>query len=257
MRSKVTKQKPTKTHEAKRISLNKSTAKKKPTKLQPPPRDTESQYDFLHNSALYRTGRSDSSSSFGSDTRFAMTHSGESELEQTDSNVTNRTANTTRNRSSTSRVNNSRRKQSTPKKRRRRDHVLKEIRKFQKTTHNLMPRAPFQRYAGLFINFTVSSYILYILWSAFLFSFSCNQKTLKNLLLTFFRCVREALCMYKTDWRVTPQALMALQESCETYLVQLLEDSYICTLHRNRLTLAVKDMYLVKYLRGPRDPGNP
>lgn len=58
------------------------------------------------------------------------------------------------------------------------------------------------------------------------------------------------------EWRITPASLGALQESAETYLIQLFEDSYACTIHRNRLTLAVKDMWLTKYLRGPNDPGN-
>lgn len=58
------------------------------------------------------------------------------------------------------------------------------------------------------------------------------------------------------DWRITSESLSALQESAETYLIQLFEDSYACTVHRNRLTLAVKDIWLAKYLRGPNDPGN-
>lgn len=72
-----------------------------------------------------------------------------------------------------------------------------------------------------------------------------------------FRVVRETLQQFKSseDWKVTAQALAALQESAEMYIVQFLEDSYLCTLHRQRITLAPKDMALVKILRGVNDPG--
>lgn len=58
------------------------------------------------------------------------------------------------------------------------------------------------------------------------------------------------------DWRITPEALGALQESAEVYITQMFEDSYLCTIHRGRITLQANDMQLVKYLRGPSDPGN-
>lgn len=49
--------------------------------------------------------------------------------------------------------------------------------------------------------------------------------------------------------RITPDALKALQESSEMYTVQFLEDSYLCSLNRDRVTLSVKDVKLAKYLR--------
>lgn len=58
------------------------------------------------------------------------------------------------------------------------------------------------------------------------------------------------------DWRVQSEALRALQESAEVYLIQLFEDSYLCTAHRKRMTLEVRDIHLVKYMRGARDPGS-
>lgn len=58
------------------------------------------------------------------------------------------------------------------------------------------------------------------------------------------------------DWRITPEALAALQESAEMFIVQLFEDSYLCTSHRGRVTLQVNDMQLVRYLRGPADASN-
>lgn len=51
------------------------------------------------------------------------------------------------------------------------------------------------------------------------------------------------------DWRFTKQALLALQDSAESFIVQLLEDSYLCTYHRGRVTLIIRDMILARMLR--------
>lgn len=56
------------------------------------------------------------------------------------------------------------------------------------------------------------------------------------------------------EWRVTKLALDAMQESTEQYLTQIFEDSSMCTTHRQRVTLSVQDMRLVRFLRGPSDP---
>ncbi|XP_053688754.1 uncharacterized protein LOC128737986 [Sabethes cyaneus] len=71
--------------------------------------------------------------------------------------------------------------------------------------------------------------------------------------LAFARVFREVLMEYShRDLRVTADALIALQESAETYAVQLFEDSYRCTLHRERVTLTPKDMHLTLYMRHGR-----
>lgn len=49
--------------------------------------------------------------------------------------------------------------------------------------------------------------------------------------------------------RITGQALAALQISSETYLTQLMEDSYLLTLHRSRITLLPRDMQITLYIR--------
>lgn len=51
--------------------------------------------------------------------------------------------------------------------------------------------------------------------------------------------------------RITGEALGALQSSSESFLVQVLEDSYLLTLHRGRVTLTERDLRLVLYLRDP------
>ena len=48
-------------------------------------------------------------------------------------------------------------------------------------------------------------------------------------------------------------ALQALQEAAEAYLVTLIEDSYLCTIHAKRVTLMPKDMKLVRRIRGDSD----
>ncbi|XP_071667702.1 histone H3-like centromeric protein A isoform X2 [Patagioenas fasciata] len=45
-------------------------------------------------------------------------------------------------------------------------------------------------------------------------------------------------------------ALMALQEAAEAFMVRLLEDAYLCTLHARRVTLFPKDLQLARRLRG-------
>ncbi len=70
--------------------------------------------------------------------------------------------------------------------------------------------------------------------------------------LAFQRFVRDITLKYNygTPFRFTPQALQALHVASEDYLVALFEDSYLCTLHANRVTLMKKDMILARRIRG-------
>ncbi|XP_017694802.1 histone H3-like centromeric protein A isoform X2 [Pipra filicauda] len=71
--------------------------------------------------------------------------------------------------------------------------------------------------------------------------------------LPFSRLVRE-LCLLFTrgvDYRWQRLALLALQEAAEAFIVRLLEDAYLCSLHARRVTLFPKDLQLVRRLRGP------
>ena len=89
--------------------------------------------------------------------------------------------------------------------------ALNEIRYFQKHTHLLIRRLPFQ----------------------------C--------------LVREVADSFKTELRWRSSALMALQEACEAYLVQLFEDSNLCAIHAKRVTIMPKDIQLARCIRGERD----
>lgn len=62
---------------------------------------------------------------------------------------------------------------------------------------------------------------------------------------------------FAPDFRIQLPALKALQEASEMYLVHIFEDSDLLVLHRNRITLAPKDMRLALQLRPRSDPGRP
>lgn len=67
----------------------------------------------------------------------------------------------------------------------------------------------------------------------------------------FAKLIRDVLIEYgESAYRIQPEALQALQEAAETYLVQYFEDSYACTLHARRCTLVPRDMALIQHLRG-------
>ncbi|CAK9437897.1 uncharacterized protein LODBEIA_P22750 [Lodderomyces beijingensis] len=81
------------------------------------------------------------------------------------------------------------------------------------------------------------------------------QKSTSLLLrkLPFARLVREISMdfvgpNYGLRWQSS--AILALQESAESFLVQLLEDTNLCALHAKRVTIMQKDMQLARRLRG-------
>ncbi|XP_027394031.1 histone H3-like centromeric protein A [Bos indicus] len=93
---------------------------------------------------------------------------------------------------------------------RRRHGVLKEIRTLQKTTHLLLRKNPLCRLA-------------------------------REICVQFTRGV---------DFNWQAQALLALQEAAEAFLVHLFEDAYLLSLHAGRVTLFPKDVQLAQRIRG-------
>ena len=71
--------------------------------------------------------------------------------------------------------------------------------------------------------------------------------------LPFQRLVREIAQDFKTDLRFRPDAIMALQESAEAYLVGLFEDTNLCAIHAKRVTIMPKDIQLARRIRGERE----
>ncbi|XP_053329551.1 histone H3-like centromeric protein A [Spea bombifrons] len=88
--------------------------------------------------------------------------------------------------------------------------ALMEIRKYQKSTELLIRKAPFQR-------------------------------LVREVCMTYTRGVA-------FNWQ--SMAIMALQEAAEAFLVRLLEDSYLCSIHAKRVTLFVQDIQLARRIRG-------
>merc|ERR1719272_2671981 len=86
--------------------------------------------------------------------------------------------------------------------------ALREIKRYQKSTKCLLPRAPFHR------------------------------------------LVRKITLDYDSDLRFASQALVALQEAAEAYLVGIFEDTNLCAIHAKRATIMKKDMELARRIRG-------
>lgn len=104
------------------------------------------------------------------------------------------------------------RKQATPRRTRPGTQALREIKLYQRSTHLLIRKAPFAR------------------------------------------LVRELLVTRHPDgmkFRWQQAAIECLQEACEAFLVCLLSDAYLCSLHAKRVTLMPRDVQLIRRLRGP------
>jgi len=65
----------------------------------------------------------------------------------------------------------------------------------------------------------------------------------------FQRLVREVAQEIKSDIRFQSSALLALQESCESYLVGLFEDTNLCAIHAKRVTILPRDLQLARRIR--------
>ena len=70
--------------------------------------------------------------------------------------------------------------------------------------------------------------------------------------LPFQRLVRTIAQDFKTDLQFQSQAILALQEAAEEYLVGLFEDTNLCAIHAKRVTIMPKDIQLARRIRGER-----
>ena len=68
----------------------------------------------------------------------------------------------------------------------------------------------------------------------------------------FQRFVRAICDGIDGQLRFQSQALLALQEAAEAYLTGLFEDSNLCAIHANRVTVMKKDLELARRIRGER-----
>ncbi|KAG7290533.1 histone H3-like centromeric protein hH3v [Staphylotrichum longicolle] len=71
--------------------------------------------------------------------------------------------------------------------------------------------------------------------------------------LPFARLVREIALQYQpssAELRWQSQAILALQEAAEAFLVHLFEDTNLCAIHAKRVTIMQKDIQLARRIRG-------
>ena len=68
----------------------------------------------------------------------------------------------------------------------------------------------------------------------------------------FQRLVRVVCQAIDPEIRFQAQALLAVQEAAEAYIVGLFEDTNLCAIHANRKTIMKKDMELARRVRGER-----
>merc|ERR1711959_837464 len=66
----------------------------------------------------------------------------------------------------------------------------------------------------------------------------------------FLRLCKEITGAYDPDIRFAAQAVIALQEAAEAYLVGVFEDTQLCAIHAKRVTVMKKDMELARRIRG-------
>ena len=94
--------------------------------------------------------------------------------------------------------------------------ALREIRKYQKSTELLMRKLPFQRLVREVANDIAAG------------------------------------TRFPEGPRWQSQAVIALQEAAEAYLVHLFEDSNLEAIHAKRVTIQAKDIQLARRIRGER-----
>ena len=77
------------------------------------------------------------------------------------------------------------------------------------------------------------------------------QKSTKPLMRKkpFSRMVCESGQLIKPTTRFERQAVEAMQEITEAYMVRLIEDAMLCALHAKRVTLMAKDLVLARRIR--------
>merc|ERR1712224_887889 len=80
------------------------------------------------------------------------------------------------------------------------------------------------------------------------------QKSVDLLLLKlpFQRLVREIAQYFTSDLKFQSQAVLALQEAADAYMVGLFEDCNLCAVHAKRVTIMPSDLQLAHRIRGDR-----
>lgn len=111
--------------------------------------------------------------------------------------------------------------------------ALREIRRYQKSTDLLLLKLPFSRLVC-----RVPVYICQTGWGT-----STNAPQVREVAYNVAPASLEG-------HRWQSQAIQALQEAAEAFLVHLFEDTNLCALHAKRVTIMQKDIQLARRLRG-------
>ena len=63
------------------------------------------------------------------------------------------------------------------------------------------------------------------------------------------RLIREVVQDFKIDLHFQATTLLAIQEAMEAWLVHLMEDMSLCTIHAKWVTIQPRDLLLVHHIR--------
>lgn len=66
----------------------------------------------------------------------------------------------------------------------------------------------------------------------------------------FQRLVREIARDINTEMRFQSQAMLALQEAAEDYLIEIFQETNLCAIHAKRITINPRDVALTRRIRG-------
>lgn len=108
--------------------------------------------------------------------------------------------------------------------------ALREIRQYQGTTKLLLLKLPFMRLVS-----------------------SCrteNFSTVPNQSIIQVREIGMKCRPRGREFRWQSQAIQALQEAAEAFMVHLFEDAQLCAIHAKRVTIMQKDIQLARRIRG-------
>jgi len=106
---------------------------------------------------------------------------------------------------------------------RRKDHAFKEIVKYQKSCNHLIPNAPFARLVRMLLEEAAGNSYGFL-----------NGQSLK----------------------ITKECLVCLHEACEIYLTTYFEDLNLLARHATRVTVMVRDIEALKYLKRSNSHGH-
>lgn len=65
----------------------------------------------------------------------------------------------------------------------------------------------------------------------------------------FLRLVLEIAQTFKTDVRMQKEAVLALREASEAFIIHMLENAQLCAIHAKRVTIFPKDIQLVRRIK--------